>query len=102
MNALATAHASGRSWIRDLGRISWIYLIVLGALGLTLGRINGGSPNEIGLTLGMIGFFGLIFARLIFAMVRWPERRVALGSLTAGVAFWAAGSMAINGAGSAA
>lgn len=101
MNSFATTQSNSRSLVRDLGRASWVYLILMGALGLTLGVINGGSPNELGLFLGMVVFFGLIFARLIGAMVRWPERRVALGSLTAAVALWAAGSMAISGAGSA-
>lgn len=102
MNAFTSLPAHGRSVVKDLGPLAWSYLIIGAAVGLILGVVTSAPPNEVALFIVMMGFFALLIARLIAAMIRWPERRVALGSLTAGVAFWVAGSLVVSGAGSTA
>ena len=101
MTAFATLPAPRRSMVKDLGYVTWAFLALGGAVGLILGMVTGGPPNEIALVICMGVFFAIVFTRLIIAMVRWPERRIALGSLTGGLALWAAGSMAVSSAGSA-
>lgn len=89
------AARTSRHLPRGLSVAGWALLIVGGIVGMLIQSSTRAPVPEVPLTIGMGVFFALLLARLVVALLRQPERRTAIASMTIGVTLWAAGSATV-------
>jgi diguanylate cyclase len=82
-----------------LGYVPWLVTVAGVSAAVALPSAGSGQVAEsvVVATLGV--FFVVLLLRLVLATVAYPGRRIALFSLSVGVALWAAGSAVLNSAG---
>jgi len=76
--------------------MGWVVIAACTLIGYVAGITATGDINESVLLVMIAVFFSLLVVRLGAAILLWPRRRIALGSLTLGVVMWAAGSSVVN------
>jgi len=89
------------TWIRIIGVAVWVVLAVGGAAAYAFAPDDSTDVDQPVLLATMGAFFALIVARLVLAAWHWPNRRVSLLALLAGIGLWATGSAILNAAGTA-
>ncbi len=82
-----------------LQRLSWAVLLCGGGIILVVGAEHVGASMHGALTATMAAFFLLLLGRLLLSGLLQPARRMPLLCLAAGLASWAAGSVALIGGG---
>lgn len=82
-----------------LGVLGWVIIATFGGFGFVLSPAIGSEANESLLFAALSVFFVVLLIRIVVATVQQRSRRGVLLTLLAGVALWAAGSVALNGDG---